>query len=109
MALVAKTLKGIKCPDQVICPFVETLRCLCEEEEIKIRGKIGKTTAAAIEDQKRIGKHLMLRGILSRKWRDENAEYTKKRVQCKASHLLKVIWKQMFMPMWKQRNKILHT
>ena len=66
----------------------------------KDHGKKGKTTAAAIEDQKRIGKHLMLCGILSRKWRDAIAEHTKERVQCKSSHLVKVIWKQMFMPMW---------
>ena len=60
MEVVSKTLKGIKCPDQVICPFVEALRCLCEGEEKKIMEKIGRTAAAAIEDQKRIGKHLML-------------------------------------------------
>ena len=87
----------------------ETTRCLCKEEEIKITGKIGRTTAAAIEDQKRIGKHLMLLGILSRRWRDAITKHTKERVQCKASHLVKVIWKQMFMPMWSKQNKILHT
>ena len=54
MELVAKTLKGIKCPDQVIYPFFETLKCLCKGEEIKIMGKIGRKTASAIEDQKRI-------------------------------------------------------
>ena len=36
-------------------------------------------------------------------------EHTKERVQCKAGHLVKVVWKQVFMPMWNQRNKILHT
>ena len=51
----------------------------------------------------------MLHGILSRKWRDVIAEQTKERVQCKASHMVKVIWKKMFMPMWNQRNKIIHT
>ena len=54
LAVVSKTLKGIKCPDQVICPFFETLRRLCKGEEINIKGKIGRTTAAAIEDEKRI-------------------------------------------------------
>ena len=36
-------------------------------------------------------------------------EYTKERVHSKAGHLVKVIWKQVFMPMWNQHNKILHT
>ena len=72
-------------------------------------GKIERTTAAAIEDQKRFGKHLMLRRIISRKWRDSIAEHTKERIHSKAGHLVKVIWKQVFMPMWNQQNKILHT
>ena len=51
----------------------------------------------------------MLRGILRKKWRDAIAEHTKERVRCKAGHLVKVIWKQVFIPMWNQQNKILHT
>ena len=33
LVLVAKILKGIKCPYQVICTFFETLRCLCKGEK----------------------------------------------------------------------------
>ena len=54
LEVVTKTLKWIKCPDQVIRSFVEALRCLCNGEEIKIMGKIGRTATSAIEDQKRI-------------------------------------------------------
>ena len=82
---------------------------MCEGEEMAIKGKIGRKSAAAIEDQKRIGQHLMLLGILSTKLRDTIEEHTKERVQCKAGHLVKVIWKQVFIPMWNQQNKILHT
>ena len=72
-------------------------------------GHIGQKAAAAIEDQRRIGKQLMLRGILSRKWRDAIAEYTKEIIHRKSGHLVEVIWKQVFKPMWNQRNMILHT
>ena len=51
----------------------------------------------------------MLRGILSRKWQDAIAGYKKERVSSKAGHLVKVIWKQVFKPLWNQRNVILHT
>ena len=51
----------------------------------------------------------MLRGILSRKWREAIAEYTKERIHSKVCRLVKVTWKQVFMPMWNQWNKILHT
>ena len=51
----------------------------------------------------------MLRGILSRKWWDAFEEYTKERIHSKSGHLVKVIWKQVLMPMWNQHNKILHT
>ena len=50
--MVTKTLKGIRCTDQVIHPLVEALRCLCEGEEINIPGQIGQKAAAEIEDQK---------------------------------------------------------
>ena len=72
-------------------------------------GRVGNQVAAAIEDQRRIGQHLMLRGILSKKWQEAIAVYTKERVGSKAGHLVKVIWKQVFKPMWNQQNAILHT
>ena len=81
---------------------MEALRCLCKGEEIKITGKIERIPAAANEDQQMIGLHLKLRGILSRRWRYAIAEHTKERVQCKAGHLVKVIWKQVFISMRNQ-------
>ena len=89
--MVKKTLQGIRCPDQVARPFVEALKCLSEGRDITITGKVGNQFAAAIEDQRRIGQHLMLRGILSRKWKDAIAAYVKERVRSKAGHLVKVI------------------
>ena len=100
--MVTKTLQGIRCPDQVVCPFVEALKCLSEGKDITITERIGKKVATAIEDQRWICKHLMLRGILSRKWRDAIAEYTKERISSKEGHLIKVIWKQVFKPLWNQ-------
>ena len=107
--MVKKTLKGIRCPDQVARLFVEALKCLSEGRDITITDRVGNQVAAAIEDQRSIGQHLMLRGILSRKWQDAIAEYTKERVGSKAGHLVKVIWKQVFKPLWNQHNAILHT
>ena len=97
--MVRKTFQGIRCTDQVIRSFVEAWRCLCEGKDITIMGRIGKKAAAAIDDQRRIGQHLMLRGILSRKWQDAIAEYTKEIISSKAGHLFQVIRKQVFKPM----------
>ena len=55
-----KTLQGIRCPDQVALPFVEALKCISEGRDITITGRVGHHVAAAIEDQRRIGQHLML-------------------------------------------------
>ena len=107
--MVKKTLQGIRRPDQVARPFVEALKFLSEGKDIIITGKVGNQVAAAIEDQRRIGQHLMLGGILSKKWQEAIAEHTKERVGSKMGHLVKVIWKQVFKPMWNQRNAILHT
>ena len=80
---VKKTLQGIRCPDQVARPFVEALKCMSEGKYITITGRVGHHVAAAIEDQRRIGQHLMLRGILSKKWQDAIAEHTKKEFEVK--------------------------
>ena len=77
--------------------------------DIVITGRVGHHVAAAIEDQKRIGRHLMLHGILSKKWQEAIAAHTNERVGSKMGHLVKVIWKQIFKPMWNQRNAVLHT
>ena len=107
--MVKKTLQGIRCPDQVARLFVEALKFLSEGRHITITDQVGNQAAAAIEDQRRIGQHLMLQGILSKKRQEAIALYTKERVGSKAGHLVKVIWKQVFKPMWNQHNAFLHT
>ena len=109
LEMVNKTLQGIRCPDPVSRPFVEALECLSKGRDITIMERVGEKVAAAIEDQRRIGQHLMLRGIVSRKWQDAIAGYTKERVSSKAGHLVKVIWKQVFKSLWNQHNMFLHT
>ena len=101
-------LKSTQCPIQVSVPFMETVQCICEGKEKQVQSNPVLVVAEAIEDQKRIGKQLMLRGILSKKCREEIAMFTKERIGSKASQLVKVMWKQLFIPLWTQRNTILH-
>ena len=84
-------------------------QCVCEGREINLQCNPAQIVAESIEDQKRIVKHLMLRGILSDKWRKEIATFTKERIVSKAIQLVKVIWKQLFLPLWNQRNATLHS
>ena len=53
-------LKIRQCPSQVSVPFMETVQCICEGKEIQIQSNPVRVVAEAIEDQKRIGKQLML-------------------------------------------------
>ena len=46
---------------------------------------------------------------MSKKWREAIAMFTKERIGSKASQLVKVMWKQLFLPLWTQRNTILHS
>ena len=46
---------------------------------------------------------------MSSKWQNAIAGYTQERVGIKAVHLVKVIWKQVFKPLWNQCNTIIHT
>ena len=59
---IMKTLRGIKCPDQIISLFIEELRCLCSGKEIEIMENVGQEISEAKEDQNILGKHFMLRG-----------------------------------------------
>ena len=88
---------------------MKTLQCICKGKEVHLQSNPVRVVAEAIEDQKRIGKHLMLRGILRKKWREAISMFTKERIGSKASHLVKVIWRQLFLPLWNQRNAILHS
>ena len=102
-------MKGMQCPSQVSKSFLQTLQCVCEVKEMNLQCSPVQIVAKAIEDQKRIGKQLMLRGILSKKWRKAIATFTKERIGSKASQLVKVIWKQLFLPLWNQCNATLHS
>ena len=46
---------------------------------------------------------------MSKKWREAIAKFTKERIESKASQLVRVMWKQLFLPLWTQRNTILHS
>ena len=58
--MVRKTLQGIRCPAQVAWPFVEALKCISDGKDITITGRVCHHVAAAIEDQRRMGQHIML-------------------------------------------------
>ena len=84
-------LKVTQCPSQVNGPFMETVQCICEWKEIHLQSNPVRVVVEAIEDQKRIGKQLMLRGLLSKKCREAIAKFTKERIGSKASQLFKVM------------------
>ena len=88
---------------------METVQFICEGKEINLQSNPVRIVAEAIEDQKRIGKQLMLRGVLSKKWREAIATFKKERIGSKASYLVKVIWKQLFLPLWNQHNTTMHS
>ena len=46
---------------------------------------------------------------MRKKWREAIAMFIKERIGSKASQLVKVMWKQLFLPIWTQRNTILHS
>ena len=51
----------------------------------------------------------MLRGFLSAIWRTTIKKFTKERVQSKSGHLAQMVKRKLFIPLWNQRNSIIHS
>ena len=59
--VMKKTLQGINCPSQVMGPYLEMIQSISNDREVEMAGNICTIVAEAVEDQKRIGRQLMLR------------------------------------------------
>ena len=99
----------IRCPKQVMEPFFEEIRGAMEGEETHHPQKLFREVLDAIEDQTRFGRNLMIRGFFSKKWTDAISNYTNKWVQSKATALVKVLWNQLYIPVWNNWNEMIHS
>ena len=77
IALMQKILQGTNLPKQVADPFVETVQSLSTDKGITVTCHTCPMVAEAIENQRQIGKYLMLQGFMSSKWRKAIEHHTK--------------------------------
>ena len=87
---------------------MEMVRSLSADKDFKIPCHICPKVAESIKDQHQIGKHLMLRGFLSSKWRKAIENHKKVRASSKSAQLISSLWKTYFLPIWNQQNSLLH-
>ena len=104
-----KTLRGIQYQTQVMTPFMEFLKGISNKSEINNQKQPCMEIVEAIEDQQRMGLHLMLRGFLSKKWNFAISKFIKERVQSKVNALVLIIWKHLFGTLWSSHNNMLHS
>ena len=103
-----KALQSTNVPKQVTEPFVEMIRSISADTDFQIPCHTCPKVAEAIDDQHRIGKHLMLRGFVSNKCRTAIEHHTKVRASSKSAQLISSLWKTYFLPIWNQQNSLLH-
>ena len=108
ITVMEKILRSTNVPKQVAEPFVEMVRRLSADKNFNIPCQTCPKVAEAIEDQHQIGKHLMLRGFLSSKWRKAIEHHTKVRARSKSAQLISSQWNTYFFPIRNQRNYLLH-
>ena len=87
---------------------MEMVRSLSADKDFQMPCHTCPKVAEAIEDQHHIGKHLMLRGFLSSKWRKAIEHHTKVQASSKSAQLISSLWKTYFLPIWNQQNSLLH-
>ena len=92
ITVMEKALRSTNVPNQVTEPFVEMIRNISADTDLQIPGHTCPKVAEAIEDQRHIGKHLMLRGFLSSKWRKAIEHHTKVRASSKSAQLISSLY-----------------
>ena len=108
IAIMKKILQSTNVPKQVAGPFLEMVHSLSTDKDITVTCHTCPMVAEAIEDQRQIGKYLMLRVFLSSKWHHAIKHHTKVQTNSKSALLVSSLWKTYFFPIWNQRNLLLH-
>ena len=96
-------------PTLVLRTFMKAFECICKGKEIMASGIVGVKVEEAIEDQKIMEVHLLLQGLLSKKWRQAMGNFTTKRIASKNAQLAKVLWRNLCFPVLNQHNEFLHA
>ena len=72
----------------------------------KVHVPVGHSLKAAFMRQKKIGFDMMMRGFLVKDWRDMTKGSKTWNAKGKMNSLLRMLWEDIVLPMWEQRNKI---
>jgi hypothetical protein len=100
--------KGL--PSKVLQPFVALIRSFVSNTtnppSIADRFPHMETT---IRQQEQIGPEATLRGYLCKGWLKDIQKYTTSHVDRKCKAMFISLWDCLFLPVWEQRNNILHV
>ena len=67
---------------------------------------VGHSLKAAFMRQKKIGFDMMMRGFLVKDWREIMESSKARNEKGKMNSLLRLLWEDVVLPMWEQRNEI---
>ena len=72
----------------------------------KVHVPVGHSLKAAFMRKKKIGFDMMMRGFLVKDWRGMMESSKTRNAKGKMNSLLRLLWEDVVLPMWEQRNKI---
>ena len=98
IAVMKKVLQSTNAPSQMTGPFLELVQNVSGDNDVTLTGQICPVVSEAIADQQKIGKHLMIRGFLSKNWHQAIEHHTKVRINSKSTLLVSSLWKKYFFP-----------
>ena len=70
---------------------------------------MGFSLKKAFEAQKAIGFNMMVRGYVVKEWSKLIDDHGTEDPDGKIAKLIKILWEDIVLPMWEQRNEIKHS
>lgn len=109
MARIKKLARKRRIPQEVATAFCHIIHTASSGGKHFFLPTFSPAIKKAVEDQKRIGFHLMLRGFLAKSWADALKDSgIKSKVERAMNKLQRLIWMEWIEPIWKTRCDILH-
>jgi len=109
LSKLERLLRKGKVPQEVVFAIIHLMRTESDGGTDFYLRRFSPAIATALEDQERIGVHLMLRGFLAKSWADAMRDCgVTRNVDRRMNKLQRMMWTEWVEPIWKTRCDILY-
>ena len=108
MVAVRKLAKKKKIPQHILEAFCHVLQCEMDGRGNPVKDTYDAHLQAAIRAQQNIGRDMMMRGFLAKGWLDALIRQGVPTPEQKMNALQEIVWLEITLPLWRERNDIKH-